>query len=299
MELFIGILIIIGLGIIYLIFENKNLAVTDYFIEQENVPEAFDGMRFVCITDLHNNSFGKGNKKLLKKIHALKPEAILIAGDMITAREPKKGKVAIDLLKELANHYAVYYSPGNHEYKWELWEAKNKVTEGLACFSVYRVMLKDAGIMYLDNDSVILKKKDQTLQITGLNLPLEYYHKGGKPAAFLKKDMLDLVGTSNAEGYQILLAHMPVYFETYASWGADFVLSGHVHGGIMRLPFLGGVISPQYELFPKYDSGVFSYESSIMLLSRGLGVHTIPIRIFNRPELICVELKKKGIKKNM
>ena len=86
---------------------------------------------------------------------------------------------------------------------------------------------------------------------------------------------------------------MPLYFETYVSWGADFILSGHVHGGVMRLPYFGGVISPQYEIFPAYDAGLFKEEDSIMLLSRGLGTHTIPVRVFNRPELILVELRNK------
>lgn len=294
MELFIVILIILILGIAYLIFENKNLVVTDYFIEQEKIPEAFHGMRFVCITDLHNNCYGKNNIRLLKHIYNLKPDAILISGDMITAREPKKSKVSLALLKELANHYPVYYSPGNHELKWQLWEEETHSGDRNTSFASYVANIKDAGVTYLDNNSIILQKKDQTLQITGLNIPLTYYKKGGKPDILLKKDITDLVGDANEHGYQILLAHMPIYFETYAIWGADFVLSGHVHGGVMRLPFLGGVISPQYELFPKYDSGAYSIDNSIMLISRGLGTHTIPIRVFNRPELICIELKKKG-----
>ena len=90
--------------------------------------------------------------------------------------------------------------------------------------------------------------------------------------------------------YQILLAHNPEYFEEYAAWGADLVLSGHVHGGIMRLPLLGGVISPKLVLFPKYDGGRFYEKDSTMILSRGLGMHTLPIRIFNPAELVVIHL---------
>lgn len=293
MGLIIGILIVIAIGIAYIIFENKNLAITDYFIEQEQVPKAFDGMRFVCLTDLHNNSYGKQNKRLLAHIHAYKPDAVLIAGDMITAREPKKLKIALSLLMELSNNYPVYYAPGNHELKWELWEANRSDLQDNYKFTTYLSELKNHGICYLDNDSIIIEKNKEKLQITGLNLPLMFYYKGGKPVPFDKRDMNELVGPASKTGYQILLAHMPNYLETYANWGADFVLSGHVHGGIMRIPYIGGVISPQYEIFPKYDAGIFTHNKSIMLLSRGLGTHTIPVRIFNRPELICMELKKK------
>ena len=100
-----------------------------------------------------------------------------------------------------------------------------------------------------------------------------------------------LLGTPDREKFQLLIAHNPVYFDAYADWGADLVVSGHVHGGIMRLPFLGGVLSPSLTLFPKYDGGMFREHGSTMILSRGLSSHTIPIRIFNPGELIVIELK--------
>lgn len=87
-----------------------------------------------------------------------------------------------------------------------------------------------------------------------------------------------------------MIAHNPEYFPAYAEWGADLVLSGHVHGGLMRLPFLGGVIAPSMKLFPKYDGGVFEEHGSTMILSRGLGTHTLPIRIFNPGELVVIRL---------
>ena len=102
--------------------------------------------------------------------------------------------------------------------------------------------------------------------------------------------MEHLVGKANRDRFQILLAHNPVYFEEYARWGADLVLSGHVHGGIVRLPFLGGVISPAFTLFPKYDGGKFERGDSTMLLGRGLGTHTLPVRMWNPGEIVLVTL---------
>ena len=90
--------------------------------------------------------------------------------------------------------------------------------------------------------------------------------------------------------YEIMIAHDPFYFDAYAETDADLILSGHVHGGIMRLPLLGGVISPRLQLFPKYDGGKFEKNNTTMILSRGLGCHTLPIRIFNPGELICLTL---------
>lgn len=293
MDFLIGILILIIVLILISFIENKYLTVSSYILEQESVPKEFDGLRFICIADLHNNSYGKHNERLLKYIHQQKPDAILIAGDMIVAATPQKVDVALHILEELASSYPVYYAPGNHEAKWE--EAIQKEYPNYELKKSYFEKLNEMGIIYLSNQSIILQKNKQTLQITGLNIPLQYYKKGGKPIPFSKEELKQLIGNANSIGYQILLAHMPLYFETYASWGADFVFSGHVHGGVIHFPFLGGVISPQYELFPKYDEGIFKSKKATMILTRGLGTHTLPIRLFNHPELIVVEIKKKYV----
>lgn len=275
--------------ILYIMYENKNLATTNYLIEQEKVPDEFSGMRFVCLSDLHLNQFGKRNEKLIKQIHACNPDAILIAGDMITITRTKDAKIALDLLEQLSENYAIYYSPGNHELRWERHpEYDNK------SFLEYEKKLKKLGIQYLNNSQLTLKKGNGNLQIVGLNLSMDYYNKGGKPKQLTKEALQSCIHQKDPNAYTILLAHVPDYFDEYVEWGADLILSGHNHGGIVRLGKLGGVISPRYQLFPKYDAGVYKKKGSVMLLSRGLGTHTIPIRMFNRPELICFQIKKKS-----
>ena len=108
----------------------------------------------------------------------------------------------------------------------------------------------------------------------------------------MKQEYLEeLLADKDEESYGVLLAHNPDYFEQYAGWGADLVLSGHVHGGIVRVPFWNkGVLSPNIRFFPRYDGGMFKKEKSTMILSCGLGMHTIPFRLFNPGELVCVEL---------
>lgn len=102
--------------------------------------------------------------------------------------------------------------------------------------------------------------------------------------------LTEQLGICDRKAFNLLLAHNPLYFDEYADWGADLVLSGHVHGGVVILPFLGGVISPQVRLFPKYYAGTYFHGKSEMILSRGLHMHSFRIRLFNMPELSCVTL---------
>lgn len=288
MQYIVAVVVIAALGVVYLWIENKNLVVTNYLLEQKRVPNNFHDMRFVCITDLHYNQYGKANVKLLKAIHECKPDAILIAGDLVVTSKPNKVELAYQFLEELTKRYPVYYAPGNHELKWE---------QSIGCtkdfYQSFLKQLEKLGVCYLNNSSVTLKKGTDTLVIKGLSLPLKYFSKGKHKIEIGPREIETLIGKVSDNAYEILLAHIPDYFDAYAEYGADFILSGHVHGGIMKLPGLGGVISPRYELFPKYDSGIFKKGRTVMFLSRGLGTHTIPVRVFNRPELLCVEIRKK------
>ena len=235
----------------------------------------------MVLSDLHNKSYGENNKKLLEAIYNLNPDAILIAGDMLTSKPGKSYEVALNLLKELAGKYLIYYGMGNHETRLFLYP---DVYGDMG--KEYEKDLNTLGIQLMRNES---REEEDNIRITGLDMSRAYYKR-------LKKNPMDsrylpeTLGEAKEETYEILLAHNPDYFEEYAAWGADLVLSGHVHGGMMRLPVLGGVVSPAIRLFPKYDGGLFRQGKSTMILSRGLGMHTIPIRIFNPGELILVTL---------
>ena len=129
------------------------------------------------------------------------------------------------------------------------------------------------------------------MDIYGLEIDMDYYGK------FKKRNMETeyinrLLGKQQTSVFNILIAHNPDYFSTYADWGADLVVSGHIHGGLMKLPVLGGVISPALRLFPEYDGGEYKKGKSTMILSRGLGTHTLPIRIFNPGELVVIRCCK-------
>ncbi len=243
--------------------------------------------KIVLLSDLHNKSFGKDNRKLMEAIHRQNPDMIVIAGDMYTSAPKEDNGKTADFVCRLAEKYPVYYGNGNHEHKTKLY---TDVFGDL--YSNYANRLKEAGVVMLENERVTLPSYN--MEILGSEIGREYYGKL-KTKKMPVSYMDDLLGKAPKDEFALLIAHNPDYFETYAAWGADLTVSGHVHGGLMVLPFLGGVISPSLRLFPKYDGGEFREGKHTMILGRGLGTHTLPIRIFNPGELVVIYLKpEKG-----
>lgn len=240
--------------------------------------------RAVVLADLHNKRYGRDNEKLLEAIREQKPDFIFVAGDMLTARPGKNFEPAIQLLGALVKDYPVYYGNGNHEYRLKLYP---KTYGDMA--ERYGQALSELGIEPLANSHVVLSENG--LAVYGLEINREYY-KRFKVQQMEEDYLSGILGQAPEELYTVLLAHNPDYFPQYAAWGADLVLSGHAHGGVARVPIWGrGVISPGLRLFPKYDGGIFNEGKSTMILSRGLGMHTIYIRLFNPAELWVVEFE--------
>lgn len=241
-------------------------------------------VRAVVLADLHNKRYGKENKVLLETIREQKPDIILIAGDILTAQPGKSMEPAIHFLRELTGEFPVYYGNGNHEHRLKLYP---KTYGNMA--GEYGQALKDMGIEPLVNCHVNLEECGIT--VFGAEIARNYYNRF-KESHMEKEYMRQLLGRPDNSRYTVLLAHNPDYFREYAQWGADLTVAGHVHGGVIRIPFLNrGVISPSLRLFPKYDGGIFKEGEAVMLLSRGLGMHTIPIRLFNPGELWVVDFK--------
>ncbi len=290
----IGICLALVLGVLAsMLYDSRRFVLKQYKLPCRNLKEE---CHFVMLSDLHNKSFGAHNEKLLRAIERISPEGILIAGDMLTAQPVLSSETdnrmtsdaALELVRKLAEQYPVYYANGNHEYR-----LKTEPDRYEGDFAAYRRQLAEAGVTFLENDHVDLPVKG--LRIYGVEIDKEYYRKFRiKP---MEAQVLDsLIGKPEMGMCSLLLAHNPDYFRTYAEWGADVVLSGHVHGGIMRLPVIGGVIAPSYRLFPRYDGGLFREGKSRMILGRGLGSHTIPIRVFNPGELIEITLVPEKMK---
>lgn len=237
----------------------------------------------VFISDLHNHLYGDENQILLDAIREQNPEFVLVGGDVMVAREKAPLDVAIQFIKNLSREYQVYYSSGNHEQRLGLYPEKYG-----NMYQEYMQAIQDGKLVYLINDSRRVMLEDFPIDITGLEIDKEFY-KRFSHKMLQKQDMVRLLGEKK-NVYTILLAHNPEYFKAYATWGADLTLSGHVHGGVVRLPFLGGVISPSFRIFPKYDGGRKKEFGKEMIISRGLGVHTIPVRLFNPAELVVLKI---------
>lgn len=244
--------------------------------------------RAVVLSDLHNKTYGKHNQRLLAAIREQKPDFVLIAGDILTARPGAGLEPALQFLQELSREYPIYYGNGNHEHRLKLYpEIYGDMGQ------VYGKALSEMGIAPIVNSHVMLA--EYGIVVYGLEMDKSYYKRFRVP--YMEPGYLqEVLGQPLETCYTVLLAHNPDYFPRYAAWGADLVLSGHVHGGVARVPFLGrGVLSPGCRLFPRYDGGIFKEGKSLMVLGRGLGMHTIPVRLFNPGELWVVDFEQQGM----
>ena len=275
----LAILIIAALSAAVIYHDTHNFVVRNYEVPTDKIEGEYT---FVLLSDLHGYVFGKNNDKLIKAVKECNPDAILCAGDMFTAHRINgeiQYQAGLHLLSKLAEDFPVYMGNGNHEHK-----IKDFTGEYGNLFDRYRSMLQRAGVITLENDSVMIKGRN--IRVSGLDLSYDYFRKVVKKK--MEPDHVQrLLGSADKKAYQVLIAHNPQYFQEYSDWGADLTVSGHVHGGIIRLPLMGGVISPAIALFPKYDGGKYEKNGKYMLLSRGLGTHSIHVRMFN-PGEVCV-----------
>lgn len=278
-------------------FDSNRFVTVSYRFSTDKIKKP---IRFVFLTDLHQKQFSAGNDRLIAAISSLSPDFVLVGGDMLNASElprrarkhperqnrkrQKRLEPTTTFLKAVADCYPVYHAMGNHESR-----SKVRAEAYGTLYEDYRKQTEHPSIRFLDNESVFLP--EENLTISGFSMALPFYKKMIKrqlPSGTLEK----CLGKGNPDSYRILMAHNPEFLKDYAAWQPDLVLAGHVHGGVVRLPFLGlgGVISPSLRPFPHYDGGLFEEFGTRMILGRGLGSHTIPIRIFNPGELVSVEL---------
>ncbi len=250
----------------WILWANTALECNTITVANEKIPDAFDGYRIAHISDLHGAEFGQDNEKLLALLRDADPDIIAITGDLMDQRMTDTDAV-LNFAAGAATIASCYYITGNHEVRLPA--------------AVYRELmdgLKDIGVTVLEDEAVLLERSDQYITLVG--------HAWGPV------DQLD--GISEDSGFRILLSHPPEDIQAYADAGYDLVLSGHAHGGQFRLPIIGGVYAPGQGFFPEYDSGLYAVDYTAMVVSRGLGNSSIPLRINNRPEVILVVLRQKS-----
>lgn len=245
------------------------LKITNYTYQDQNLHIEFDGYKIVFISDLHGMRVGKDQHKLIRAIRSCNPDMVVFTGDMIDSKHLDLSPIR-DLLAGLSGMYPMYAVTGNHEK-----DNLSSFEELLECYEKY-------GVYFLDDDYQTITKKDEHIGIYGIAYRDRYYIKRG-----IKEPNKD---TNN---FNILLYHDANVFPYISLHGYNLVLSGHTHGGIIRLPFLGGILNNDGSFFPKFDGGIFSMNGSSMIVSRGIG-DSVFARYYNRPELVCITLNTRN-----
>lgn len=272
----IGLLVAVATFVLWVCWGNTALQVTQYEIKSPRISEKLSGFTVVQVSDLHNQAFGENQVQLLAEIKSAKPDVIAVTGDLIDSNRAGMDAAMAFIVRavELA---PVYYVTGNHESR-------------TAEYEELRLRMIRAGVHMMDGKVEEVSYHGASIYLMGVADP-EFWKrfKKLKDAEIMQEALRSL--SYDDSMYTILLSHRPELFDTYVAGKLDLVLTGHAHGGQIRLPFIGGLLVPNQGLFPKYTSGVFSENNTRMVISRGLGNSRFPFRINNRPELVVVTLQ--------
>lgn len=263
------IILIILIIYIYINWQNNDIVISEYYYNDIKVLDAFNNYKILQISDLHNKKFGKDQTKLIEHIKSISPDIIVITGDLIDSRKTNID-TSLKFIKEAIKNFPIFYVSGNHEKR-------------SGVYDLLIEKLEDLGVTVLENKSIKIKKDEAEINLIGVQ---DISFLGNESQLFLTI----VTELSNKDCLNILLSHRPELLKTYADSSVDLVLTGHAHGGQIRLPFIGGLIAPNQGLFPKYTSGIHKKDNTTMIVSRGLGNSILPIRIFNRPELVVIYL---------
>lgn len=246
-------------------------------------------VRLAFIADFHEALEGAMNERIAGNIRDSSPDLIIIGGDMLNGYRKSEELPSVDLIDRLYKIAPVIMAPGNHEKRAELKVYENNPL----IYDRFMSGIEDK-VHYLKNTSEVFSVNGRWLRIFGLDLPLEYFRR--KERRELSVDAIrELIGEPEAtdDVYNILIAHNPEYFESYAAWGAELSLSGHFHGGLVNIPKVGGMISPRLNIFPKYTKGLYRSEKDpdkLMYLTSGLGQHSLKIKVNNIPEIVVIDI---------
>lgn len=264
------ILALIAAAAAFLIKDSRDdLEISRYEVKSQKLPESFDGFKIVQLSDLHGAEFGEDGMGLVEKVEELEPDIIALTGNFVT----DEGDLAAveKLAARLTELCPVYFVSGNHEFG-----------SGLAV--KVRNILERAGVKYLSNEYLTISRGEDEILLGGVEDPLAY-------ADMLSPDELaQKMNDAAPDAFKILLGHRNYWMTEYPELPVDLIFCGHAHGGLIRIPGVGGLIGTDRRLFPDFDAGEYNNGRYTLIVSRGLG-NSVPIpRVFNRPEIVCVEL---------
>ena len=271
------IIIIIVLSSLYLYYENTKLQVSNYNIINHNIPIDFNNYKIVQISDFHNNKSNTLTNDLIKEIEKQKPNIIVLTGDLIDSNKTDI-EVAINFIKNINNIAPIYFVSGNHE-------------SNISSYSKLKEQIEENKVIILDNKVEILKINESEINLIGIDDPRMANEDGVSDSEIVKVELAN--AKYNENKYSILLSHRPELFDTYVEKEINLILTGHAHGGQIRIPFIGGIVAPNQGFFPKYTSGIFEKSKTTMVVNRGIGNSILPFRINNRPELVVITINNQ------
>ncbi len=297
---FLFFVVVVGLLILMNYFMNQTVYITRYQIENEKIPKAFDGYTIVQVTDVHSIRTEEQSDLLYTKIVEENPDAIVLTGDLLDSkyyteeqndyiegmRKQIPGQETVDFVERLTEYYQVYFVYGNHEMVL-LDDVEN---------NSFKVAMEKIGVIFLNNAGVKITNNNESIYLMGIQDPATLY----KDESFSEYNthterinaMMSQIMTLKEEDlYTIVLSHRPEYFETYRNYEVDLYLTGHAHGGQVRLPVIGGLYAPGQGTFPKYTSGLWEDGETTMVIGRGIGNAVEIPRIFNPPEINTIVLR--------
>lgn len=275
--------------IVFFLYQNYHLVVTEYTFNSGKITDELDGYRIVQISDLHNQWFGKKQKKLLSMIEECKPDIIVVTGDAVDSNHTNYG-ITLDFFEGAVGIAPVYYITGNHE-EW---------LQGTEDYSDYLSKIEQMGVNYIDGKTVEV----DGFELTGaVGMSGETGRKNEGLVSEVMSNRVDTEDGSNktldkeneddenqeSSGDKVLsvvLSHEPGYYD------AELIFAGHIHGGQFIIPGKGGLLSPDFSFFPKYYGDMYDLGNAKLVVSRGLGNSLVPVRINNFPEIVVMEFEK-------
>lgn len=256
----------------FLLWGNCSLQTTETALVSPALPPAFDGLRIVELADLHGRVFGRGSRRLLAAVRRAEPDLICIDGDLFDERTDLA--MLPPLLRGLCAIAPVYYVTGNHE--WRVPGLRGILAQMRTC-----------GVTVLQDDWRVLRRGEDALVLAGTDDPCG-------PAE--RKTPAELIADIRAEAgeaaFLLLLTHRNDQLPQWSALGVQAVLAGHCHGGVVRLPFVGGLFGTDRRLFPAWDAGLYRQGETALYVSRGLGYTNVHFRLFNRPEVAVIVLRR-------
>lgn len=273
--------LIIGGGAVLLAarlyLDNTLVEVSKYEIKSNKIPKEFNEYKIVQLSDFHSYGFKWDNLKLIDKIYEEAPDIVVITGDMVNKYD-KKFEKFLNIAEILSKKYKIYFIVGNHEIRLKKKDLDYILNK-----------LEGFGIKILKDEKITIARKNDHINIYGLHIPLSYYKIINRPTNVGEVVSKILKGCKEEE-FNILLSHNPLFFEEYSKHNIDLTLSGHVHGGMIRLPLIGAILSPERKFFPKYSGGIYEINNKKLVVSRGLGHSKRGIRLFNKRDLVSITL---------